>query len=272
VNKDKRATSCDYKRVSDRELMPENRLSQAQKLETIGALAGGIAHDLNNILTTISGYCEMLQDDLPKSSPSSRKVARIMMAISKARSLTSQILTFSRQVEQEKVTVNVFEVLKETIAFMKSVVPSNISLRRNIRIKNAPVFADPTQLFRVFLNLMTNAIQSMEERKGTISVSMVVVEGKKIRQALKKAIVADEYVLVTFKDKGKGMDPSLLKRIFEPFYTTRESEKGSGLGLSVVHGIVSELGGKVLVSSKKGVGSAFRVYLPVSRENIKKDL
>ncbi len=251
---------------SSHELMLENRLLQAQKLETIGALAGGIAHDFNNILATISGYSELLQDDLPKSSPSSQKVARIMMAISKARSLTNQILTFSRQIEQDKVPVNVYEVLKETIAFMTSVVPSNILLRRNIRGKNAPVFADPTQLFRIFLNLMTNAIQSMEERKGIISVSMVIVDGKRVQSALNKNIVADEYVLITFRDQGKGMDASLLRRIFEPFFTTREVGKGTGLGLSVVYGIVSEMGGEILVSSKKGIGSAFYVYLPVDRE------
>ena len=253
---------------SSRELMLENRLLQAQKLETIGALAGGIAHDFNNILTTISGYSELLQDDLPKSSPSSQKIARIMMAVSKARSLTNQILTFSRQMEQEKIPVNVYEVLKETIGFVKSAVPSNIKVKSNIRKKNAPVFADPTQLFRVFLNLMTNAIQAMEERKGTIAVNLAVVNGKKVQNELNKNIVADEYVLVTFSDTGKGMDPSLLRRIFEPFFTTREVGKGSGLGLSVVYGIVSEMGGDILVSSEKDKGSVFHIYLPVSREYI----
>jgi signal transduction histidine kinase len=252
-----------------REHLLEDRLLQAQKLETIGVLAGGIAHDFNNILSTISGYSELLQEDLPKTSPSFQKVAKIQMAVAKARSLISQILTFSRQVEQEKVSVNVYEVLKETIGFMKSTVPDNIVIKSNIRKKNAPVFADPTQLFRVFLNLITNAIQSLEERKGTISVSLAIVNGKSVREEPNNKIVADEYVLVTFRDTGKGMDPSLLRRIFEPFYTTREVGKGSGLGLSVVHGIVTEMGGEILVSSEKDKGSVFYVYLPVSREYIK---
>lgn len=152
---------------SSRELMLENRLLQAQKLETIGALAGGIAHDFNNILTTISGYSELLKDDLPESSSSSQKVSKILMAVSKARSLTNQILTFSRQVEQEKVIVSVSEVLKETVGFIKSAVHSNIIIKSNIRTGNVPVFADPTQLFRMFLNLMTNAVQAMEEAGGT---------------------------------------------------------------------------------------------------------
>ena len=151
-----------------RELMLENRLLQAQKLETIGSLAGGIAHDFNNILATISGYSEMLHDDLPKNSDLSEKVSKIMGAVKKAQSITNQILTFSRHVEQEKVLINVSEVLKETIGFVKSSIPSNIVLLSRIPKLEANVLADPTQLFRVFLNLMTNAIQAMEENGGTL--------------------------------------------------------------------------------------------------------
>ncbi|TAL59815.1 MAG: PAS domain-containing protein [Bacteroidetes bacterium] len=249
-----------------RELMLENRLRQAQKLETIGALAGGIAHDFNNILATISGYSEMLQEDIPKTSPLSEKVNKIMGAVQKAKSIINQILTFSRQVEQEKIPVSISEVLKETIGFVRSAIPENINIRSRIPKKIAIVFADPTQLFRVFLNLMTNAIQAMEEDGGTLSVSLTVVEGNDIRHELNKVIVADEYALLTVKDTGKGMEPSLIRRIFEPFFTTREVGQGTGLGLSVVHGIVSEMEGEILISSKKQKGSVFYVYLPVSKE------
>jgi signal transduction histidine kinase/PAS domain-containing protein/CheY-like chemotaxis protein len=251
---------------SSRELMLENRLLQAQKLETIGALAGGIAHDFNNILATISGYSEMLKDDLSEGSELSEKVIKIQRAVLKARSITNQILTFSRQVEQEKIPISVLEVLKETIGFIKSAVPSNIVVKSRIPRKNVNVFADPTQLFRVFINLMTNAIQSMEEKGGTLSVNLAIVEGKRVQHELNKDIVADEYVLLTFKDTGKGMEPSLIGRIFEPFFTAREVGKGTGLGLSVVQGIVSELEGEILVSSKKEKGSVFYVYLPVSKK------
>jgi signal transduction histidine kinase len=251
---------------SSRELMLENRLLEAQKLETIGALAGGIAHDFNNILATISGYSELLIHDLSGLSISSEKVAKIQMAVNKARSLTNQILTFSRQVEQEKVLVNVYKVLRETIGFVKSAAPPTVTIRSNFRDKQKYVFADPTQLFRVFLNLMTNAIQALEDKKGTITVTLTIEAGKKVRGDLDKVIVADEYILVTFTDTGKGMDPSLVRRIFEPFFTTREVGKGSGLGLSVVHGIVLEMDGAILVSSEKGAGSVFYIYLPVSGE------
>jgi PAS domain S-box-containing protein len=252
---------------SSRELMLENRLLQAQKLETIGALAGGIAHDFNNILATISGYAEMLQEDLQDDSAHSEKASRIMSAVSRGLSLTKQILTFSRQVEQEKVHVSVREVLKETIGFIRPVMPAGIKIRSSLSKSNALVYADPTQLFRVFLNLMTNAFQAMEEKGGKLAVTLTVVEGCVASRQLNRNIVADKYVLVSFRDTGIGMEPSLLKRIFEPFFTTRDFGKGTGLGLSVVHGIVSEMEGEILVSSEKDKGSAFNIYLPVSKES-----
>jgi PAS domain S-box-containing protein len=251
---------------SSRELILENRLMQAQKLETIGALAGGIAHDFNNILAIISGYAEMLQDDLPKSSEHSEKVSKIQGAVLKARSLTNQILTFSRQVEQEKIPVNISDVLKETIGLVRSAISPDIKIKSFIPKKDINVFADPTQLFRVFLNLMTNGIQAMEDDGGTLSVKLEIVEGESVRHELKRDIVADEYVLLTFRDTGKGMDPSLAKRIFEPFFTTREVGKGTGLGLSVVHGIVSEMEGEILISTRENKGSVFYIYIPVSNE------
>jgi len=251
---------------SSRELMLENKLLHAHKLETIGALAGGIAHDFNNILAIISGYSEILREDLPKDSHLSESVSRIQNAVVKAQSIVNQILTFSRHIEQEKIQVNVAEVLKETIGFVKSSIPSNITVKNRISDRNANVLADPTQLFRVFLNLMTNAIQSMEETGGTLSVSVEVALGKDLQHDLNKDIVADEYVILTFADTGKGMEQSVIERIFEPFFTTREVGKGTGLGLSVIHGIITELEGEILVSSNMEKGSNFYVYLPVVKD------
>jgi CheY-like chemotaxis protein len=206
----------------------------------------------------------MLLEDIPKGTPASDRVGKIITAIKRARSLTDQILTFSRQVDQEKIPVIVFEVLKETIGFVKSVAPEGIDIKEYMADTDVHVHADPTQLFRVFLNLITNAIQSMEEKGGTISVKLAVVNGNLVRHDLNKNIVADEYALVTIEDTGEGMDPSLIDRIFEPYFTTREIGKGTGLGLSVVHGIIAEIEGEILVTSKKNKGSVFSVYLPVS--------
>ncbi|HKK43652.1 MAG TPA: ATP-binding protein, partial [Bacteroidales bacterium] len=251
---------------SSRELMLENRLLQAQNLETIGALAGGIAHDFNNILATISGYAEMLQDDLQDDPGHYEMASRIMSAVSRGLSLTKQILTFSRQVEQEKVPVRVAEVLKETIGFITPVLPAGVTLKSNMSKTEVRVLADPTQLFRVFLNLMTNAFQAMEEEGGRLVVTQNVVDSRTARHELNKDTVADEYVLISFKDTGKGMEPSLLKRIFEPFFSARDFGKGTGLGLSVVHGIISEMDGEILVSSEKGKGSVFNIYMPVLKD------
>ena len=251
---------------SSREIMLENRLLQAQNLETIGALAGGIAHDFNNILTTISGYSEMIKEDLPEDSLITDSVSRIQGAVNKAQSIVNQILTFSRHIEQEKIQVNVTEILNETIGFVKSSIPSQSTIVKKIPKRIVNVFADPTQLFRVFLNLMTNAIQAMEDRGGTLTVRMAVVEGKQVKHELNRDIVADEYILITIKDTGIGMEQSILKRIFEPFFTTRDVGKGIGLGLSVIHGIVMEMEGEILVSSQKEKGTAFYVYLPVDKD------
>lgn len=251
---------------ASRELMLENRLLQAQKLETIGALAGGIAHDFNNILATIAGYSELLLEDLNPGTEVTEKVICIQGAVSKAQSIINQMLTFSRQVEQVKIHTSVSEVLRETIGFMKSALPYNVFLKSRISNKEAVVFADPTQLFRIFLNLITNAVQAMESDGGIISVNMSFVGGKMVKDELNKDIVADDYVVIAFRDTGRGMDVSGMNRIFEPYYTTREVGKGTGLGLSVVHGILAELEGDIEVVSKKGKGSVFKVYLPLSKE------
>lgn len=247
----------------------ENRLHDTKKLETIGAMAGGLAHDFNNVLATISGYSEMLLNELPKSTPQAEKVEKIINTITKARLLTDQILTFSRQLEPEKIPVSVIDVLNETISFVRSAKPDNIVIIEEVTVTDINIQANPTQLFRAFFNLMTNAIQSMGENGGTLTVKMVVVEGNMVRKHPDKDIVADEYLLVTFEDTGEGIDPSLIDRIFEPYFTTREVGKGKGLGLSVVHGIITEIEGEIIVSSEKNKGSLFSVFLPV-RRNISK--
>ncbi len=246
-----------------REIFLEGRLMQAQRLETVGALAGGIAHDFNNILTTVYGYAEMSIDDLDKNSPLTENMARIILAVKKARSLTNQILTFSRQLEQEKVTVNIWQVLYETVSFVSSSVPNNIQIKDNTYDSDIQVLADPTQLFRVFLNLLTNSIQAMEKTGGIVTIDTSLLHAEELKSILRLEILAEDYVMISIADTGVGMDESLMDRIFEPFFTTKEVGKGTGLGLSVVHGIISEMGGEISVSSKLGEGTTFRVFIPL---------
>lgn len=251
------------KKFRKKELSLENRLLQAQRLETIGIFAGGIAHDFNNILATVSGHAEMLQDDLSLRPDMKEKAGKILEAVGKARSLTNQILAFSRSVDKEKIIVNVNEVLKETVGFIKSVIPKGVSLKTDYTERDMALLADPDQLFRTFLNLATNAIQSMEGDGGTLSISTKVIRSDKKNALVKNDIISDAYAVIRFEDTGSGMDDVTKLRLFEPFYTTREIGKGTGLGLWVVYGIVSDLEGEILVSSKKNIGSVFDVCLPV---------
>jgi PAS domain S-box-containing protein len=254
-----------------REIILETKLRQAQRLETVGALAGGIAHDFNNILTTVYGYAEMSVDDLPPDSPVTENMARIIMAVGKARSLTSQILTFSRQIEQEKVRVDPMAVLNETIDMVRSTLPDNVVIIHKPDCSRLLVFADPTQLFRVFLNLLNNSVQAMEGGEGVITVDTIVATCEEVRPVINLDILADNYLVYSISDTGTGMDQRLLDRIFEPFFTTREVGKGTGLGLSVVHGIVAEIGGEIAVSSVPGEGTVFRIFLPVLKDEIGSD-
>lgn len=241
----------------------QNHLLQARKLETIGVLAGGIAHDFNNILATIAGYAEMLQNDLKTDIEAANKAGRILNAVNRGRSVVNKILTFSMQIAHEKRPVKVSEILNETLELIFSLKPSDITVEVEIYDHQAMVMGDPTQLFRLCLNLMTNAIQSMEENGGTLRITLLQVEGEELKKEVVKEKYEEKYVLMIFQDSGKGIESSDIEKIFDPFYTTRETGKGSGLGLSVVYGIVKEMEGEIMVSSKINHGSIFKVYLPL---------
>ncbi len=231
--------------------------------ETFRVMAGGIAHDFNNILSTISGYAEMLREDFPGDDPVRGKAEKILLAVSRARSLTDQLLMVSRNLEQKKIRVDVNQVLKETCEFADPGKSSGITLRVRCCREAACLDADPVQLFRVFLNLLSNAIRAMEGKGGLLSVSTVIVEAGKAKISLAVKARPGTYVLVRFRDTGIGMDKSLADRIFEPLFTSWEKGRGTGLGLSVVHDIISAMKGEVIVSSKTGSGSVFDVYLPL---------
>lgn len=241
----------------------EERLMQAQRLETIGSLAGGIAHDFNNILATIAGYAEMLNEDLPQGSLSHEKTGKILSAVYRARSLTEQIIAFSRSSGVKAVPVGVGKILSEALDLARSSAPDNIKIHSAIPGKEIVVNADPVQLFRVFLNIITNAIQAMEKNGGMLEAGMQLKNRSEVNELINKDVKVGEYALINISDTGEGMEPSVVSRIFEPFYTTREVGKGTGLGLSVAYGIVTGMGGEILVSSTRNKGTTFQIYLPV---------
>ena len=242
-----------------READLEKRLLQAQKLDTIGMLAGGIAHDFNTILTTIYGYSELSLETLDKSSEAYNNIWRILQAAGRARSLTNQILAFSRHAGQERISVRLRDIIAETTGSLKPVLPPGIDVIEELVSPDLMVSADPTQLYRVFINLARNAIQAMEDKGGKLTITLDA------RHCDKQGRLPEgEYALIRFADTGKGMDEKTAGRIFEPFFTAGKQGKGTGLGLSVVYGIISEIDGDINVSSKADEGTVIDILIPVT--------
>ncbi|MFQ5642005.1 MAG: PAS domain S-box protein, partial [bacterium] len=239
----------------------ETRLRQSQKMEAIGTLAGGIAHDFNNILWVILGNAEMGLRKLSEDSVVRDKLQEILTASKRAKELVEQILTFSRQEEQECKPVQIHFIVKEALRLLQASLPSTIEIRQDIRDCGA-VLADPSQIHQVIMNLGTNAYQAMGELGGLLEVSMEVVDldAKSIKSYPELQI--GRFVEMTIRDTGCGMDPTTAERIFDPYFTTKGVGEGTGMGLATVHGIVTGLGGAIKVNSEPGKGSTFRVFLP----------
>jgi PAS domain S-box-containing protein len=250
----------------DREKLWE-QLRHAQKMEAVGTLAGGIAHDFNNILTPISGYTELTLINLPPDNPSKQYLEEVLEAIKRAKSLVAQILTFSRQKKQEKIPVQIAPILKEALKLMRASIPTTIEIRQDISACGA-VMADPTQIHQVIINLCTNANHAMKITGGSLTVKLNEVEVKEDNKENNIILDPGKYLLLTVKDTGHGIAPEVVQRIFEPYFTTKAEGEGTGLGLSVVHGIVKSHGGDIHVTSQTGKGTVFCVYLPLIETEI----
>ncbi len=240
----------------------EERLNHYQKMEAIGTLAGGIAHDFNNILFPIMGYSEMLFEDLPGESPEYSKVQKIYKAAYRAKELTMQILTFSRQADQEPRPVQYQLIVKEVLKLLRSSIPNDIEIIQNIKPGASPVFADPTKLHQIIMNLCTNAFHAVQECGGQFEVRLDEVEINTDAILGNPGLQSGEYVHLSVSDTGHGIEKEILPMIFDPYFTTKKNGKGSGLGLSVTYGIVKNLNGDIKVYSEPGKGTTFHVYLP----------
>ena len=242
----------------------ETQLFQLKKIETIGTLAGGIAHDFNNILTPILGYTDMALEELPEESTLRFDMEQINNAAIRGKDLVQQILTFSREVNVERKPVKLNQVVIEIINLLKASLPHGIEIRKSIDPGIGIILADPIHIHQVIMNLCTNAIHAMKNSGGILdikvdSVMIDQIEAKKIDN-----LKIGNYVRIRLSDTGHGMDRRTKERIFEPFFTRKEVGSGTGLGLSVVHGIVSNYNGAINVESTPGKGTLFNVYLPYS--------
>ncbi len=235
----------------------EKQLQQAQKMEAVGALAGGIAHDFNNILYPLIGFTEILKEDVPRDSILNESVDEILQAAFRARDLVQQILTFSRQVDQEIKPVKVQSILKETLRLSYSIIPSTITLKEDIADSCRPILADSTQIHQLIMNLVTNAYHAMQYSGGTLSISL-----KEMKYS-NENICDGDFACLTIHDTGVGIDKTILDKIFDPYFTTKGVDKGTGLGLSVVHGIVKHYKGEIVVKSTPENGTSFEIYFPI---------
>ena len=243
----------------------EAQLRQSQKMEAIGTLAGGIAHDFNNILGAILGYGELAHQQSAPGSPMRRYLDSVMHAAERAKNLVERILGFSRSGLGDRAPVNVQIVIEEALELLEASLPAGIHLESRIEAGNAAVIGDATYLHQVAMNLCTNAIQAME-RGGVLRVILECTKLNESRTLSRGSLGPGPYVRLIVSDTGIGIPPAVLERMFDPFFTTKGVGEGTGLGLSLVHGIVSDLGGAINVTTKAGEGTSFEIWLPVAGE------
>ena len=249
------------KRAEEELRTMERKLRLAQRLEAMGTLAGGIAHDFNNILGAVLGYGEMAMRDAPKGSRLARDLDNIMIAGERGRALVDRVLAFSRSAVGERVPVHVERVVREVLDQVLAKLPANVTVHSKLHAGRAAVRGDATQVHQVVANLASNAVQAMPAG-GTLRIGLAVERAAAPRAATIGVREAGEYVVLTVADTGTGIPAEVVDRIFDPFFTTKEVGTGTGLGLSLVHGIVTELGGAIDVASTPGAGSTFTIYLP----------
>ena len=246
----------------------EAQLFQDQKMEATGTLAGGIAHDINNILHAMIGYCELSLAEVEKSTNIHGHLQEILKAGQRAKDLVQRVLPFSRQAEPELKPVKIKTILREALKVLRASMPATIDIRQELH-SDCLVLGDPTQIHQVVMNLCTNASHALQPEGGLMAVRLASEElGSPSGYC---ALRPGKYVKLTVSDTGHGMDPDVLEKIFNPIFTTKEKGEGNGMGLADVHGIVKSHGGNILAFSEPGKGSEFYVYFPVFERNLNLD-
>jgi signal transduction histidine kinase len=239
----------------------ERRLLHRERIATIGTLAGGVAHEFNNILTPILLYSQLALNDTPAGTARARDLGRIVAAAHRARSLIKRILTFSREMDSQELSVfSLRSTVEEALALMRAIVPSNVEIVLDPQEQEIRVAGDPSLVHQVVINLCTNAYQAMRRSGGRLVIRLWSSD-----EPIEGVSQSSGTAIMEFTDTGHGIEPGVIAHIFEPFFTTRDVGEGTGLGLSVVHGIVTSMGGAITVASELGQGATFRVYLPIAQ-------
>ncbi len=246
-----------------KELSLQRQLLQAQKLEALGTLAGGIAHDFNNILMSIGGYAELALDSVPENGGIRYDLEKILTATGRASQMVKQILAFSRKDEASRTNIDCRKIVEEGLRFLRGAIPATIELVFKAPPKIGMVHGDPTQVYQVLMNLCVNASHAMESDGGVLSVELSETNLGEDFTETHPPLVPGQYVNLSVSDTGTGIDPDILDKIFDPYFTTKQVGAGTGLGLSVVHGIIQSHGGGIFVTSQPGIGTRFDVFLPI---------
>jgi PAS domain S-box-containing protein len=245
------------------EIELEERLQQAQKMEAVGTLAGGIAHDFNNILSVILGYSELAKDDALPGSDIAQDLEQVIIAGNRAKELVKQILAFSRQAKVERIPLQLQSLIKEALKMLRSSIPTTIEIKDEIDSRCGPVLVDPTQVHQILMNLCTNANHAMEKSGGVLTIELNPALVGPAHHPSAANLKPGKYTELVVSDTGSGIAPEVMPKIFNPYFTTKNVGKGTGMGLAITHGIVAGYGGAITVASEVGQGSAFHVYLPV---------
>jgi len=240
----------------------EDQLQQAYKMEAIGTLAGGIAHDFNNILTPIIVQSELALMDIDEKNPIRFNLQEVMKAGLRAKDLVKQILTFSRQSDQQPIPLRISPIIREAIKLLRASLPTTIEIRLNLEKDEDTVIADPTQIHQVLMNLCTNAAHAMRDKGGNLNASLSKVELDSQYTSRYTDLEPGLYMKLAVSDSGHGISPEVMDRIFDPFFTTKDRSEGTGMGLAVVHGIIKSYGGEITVESESGKGTTFNVFIP----------
>ena len=241
----------------------QNRLQQAQKMEAIGTLAGGIAHDFNNILSVILGYTDLAKEDAPPGEEYQKDLDAVLTAANRAKDLVKQILAFSRQSQTERIPINITPLIKEGLKMLRSSIPTTISIIEDIDPQIGVIMGDPTQIHQILMNLCTNAYHAMGDPGGTLSVTLKTTVVTSDDQKMLLHVTPGEYVELVVSDTGVGIGPYIIDKIFDPYFTTKGIDKGTGMGLAIIHGIMADCGGAITVESQLGKGSTFHTYFPI---------
>ncbi len=247
---------------NEKKMLMESQLSRSHKMEAIGTLAGGIAHDFNNILSPIIGYAELTLYYDSKNNAIKKNMRGILKAAYRAKDLVSQIRTFTIKREQERKSVQISSIIKEVLNFLKASLPSTIEIENDLCDKTSIVEADSTQMYQVIMNLCVNAKQAMHNKGGTLRISHSIVEITPEEMNGGTELDPGPYILLSVSDTGHGIAPEVMEKIFDPYFTTKKIGEGSGMGLSIVHGIIKSHGGDITVLSEPGQGTTFNIYLP----------